>query len=75
MRSCNTWSFVPDVASAALQAELREKIDISDQKAADSRREALSAILSIEPCLRRLAVAIRYAAGNGPANGAGLGKS
>ena len=40
---------VPDVASAALQAELREKIDASDPKAANSRREALSAILSIEP--------------------------
>ena len=45
----NTWSSVPEVASAALQAELREKIDISDQKAANSRREALSSILSIKP--------------------------
>ena len=45
----NTWSSVPEVASAALRAELTEKINISDQKAASSRREALSAILSIEP--------------------------
>jgi hypothetical protein len=45
----NSWSSVPEVASAALQAELREKIDISDQKAANSRREALSSILSIKP--------------------------
>ena len=45
----NTWSSVPDVASAALQAELREKINISDQKAANNRREALSSILSIKP--------------------------
>lgn len=45
----NSWSSVPEVASAALQAELREKIDTSDQKAANSRREALSSILSIKP--------------------------
>ncbi len=45
----NTWSSVPDVASAALQAELREKIEISDQKAANNRREALASILSIKP--------------------------
>jgi hypothetical protein len=45
----NSWSSVPEVASAALQAELRKKIDISDQKAANSRREALSSILSIKP--------------------------
>ena len=45
----NTWSSVPDVASAALQAELRKKINISDQKAANNRREALSSILSIKP--------------------------
>ena len=43
------WTAVPDVASAALQAELREKINPSDPKAANSRREALSAILSIKP--------------------------
>ena len=45
----NTWSSVPDVASAALQVELREKINVSDQKAASNRREALSSILSIKP--------------------------
>ena len=32
-----------------MQAELTEKINISDQKAANSRREALSSILSIKP--------------------------
>ena len=31
------------------EAELTEKINISDPKAANSRREALSSILSIEP--------------------------
>jgi hypothetical protein len=45
----NTWSFVPEVASAALHAGLTKEIDISDQKAANSRREVLSSILSIEP--------------------------
>jgi hypothetical protein len=45
----NSWSSVPEVASAALQAELREQIDVSDQKAANSRREALSSILTIKP--------------------------
>jgi hypothetical protein len=40
---------VPGVASAALKAELREKIDASAPKAADNRREALSATLSIDP--------------------------
>jgi len=43
------WTVVPGVASAALKAELREKIDASAPKAADNRREALSATLSIEP--------------------------
>jgi hypothetical protein len=43
------WTAVPDVAAEALQAELREKINTSDPKAANSRREALSAILSIKP--------------------------
>jgi hypothetical protein len=41
------WSAVPGVASRALQAELADKIDPS--KAAISRRERLSAILSIKP--------------------------
>jgi hypothetical protein len=45
----NTWSFVPEVASAAVHAGLTKEIDISDQKAANSRREVLSSILSIEP--------------------------
>ena len=43
------WTVVPGVASAALKAELREKIDASAPKAADNRREALSATLSIDP--------------------------
>jgi hypothetical protein len=43
------WSAVPGVASTALQTELREKIDPSDLKAANSRRETLSTILSITP--------------------------
>src|SRR5262249_1432096 len=45
----HTWTTVPSVASAALQSQLKEKIDPSDLKAANSRREALSAILSIKP--------------------------
>ena len=45
----NTWTAVPDVASTALRAELTEKINLSDPKAANSRREALSSILSIKP--------------------------
>ena len=45
----NKWTAAPAVASTALQAELREKINISDAKAANSRREALSSILSIKP--------------------------
>jgi hypothetical protein len=43
------WTAVPDVASAALRTELREKIDSSDHKAAERRREALWSILSIKP--------------------------
>jgi hypothetical protein len=45
----NTRSFVPEVASAALRAELTKKIDVSDQKVTDRRREVLSSILSTEP--------------------------
>ena len=37
----NPWTAVPGVASAALQAELKEKFNPSDLKAANSRREAL----------------------------------
>jgi hypothetical protein len=43
------WTAVPGIASAALQSELTEQIDPSDLKAANSRREALSGILSIQP--------------------------
>jgi hypothetical protein len=45
----NTWTSAPDVASAAWQAELTKRINTSDSKTANSRREALSSILSIEP--------------------------
>ena len=45
----NTWTTVPEVASAALRAQLSEKIDPSDSKAANSRREALTAIVAIQP--------------------------
>ena len=45
----HAWSAVPGVASRALQTELRDKIDPSDLKAANSRRETLSTILSIKP--------------------------
>jgi hypothetical protein len=45
----NTWSSAPGVGSAALRAGLTEKINISDPKAANSRREAFSSILSIDP--------------------------
>ena len=43
------WATVPGVGSTALQSKLKEKINPSDLAAANSRREALSAILSIEP--------------------------
>jgi hypothetical protein len=45
----NTWTAAPDVTSAALRAKLREKIDTSDPKAAEDRREALWSMLSISP--------------------------
>ena len=45
----NKWSAVPEVGSEALQAELTEKIDTSDVKAANQRREALARIVAIEP--------------------------
>ena len=45
----NSWSAVLEVGSAALQAELAEKIDSSDAKAANGRREALARIVAIEP--------------------------
>jgi hypothetical protein len=45
----STWSVVPGLASTALRAGLTDAIDPSDPKAANRRREALSAILSIKP--------------------------
>ena len=45
----NPWTAVPEVASAALQAQLKEEINISDPKAANSRLETFSSILSIRP--------------------------
>ena len=48
-----TWATVPGVASTALQSRLKEKIDASNLTAANGRREALSAILSIEPLSSR----------------------
>src|SRR5262249_31875156 len=45
----NPWTAVPEVASSALQAELKEEIDISDPKAANGRRETFSSIVSIRP--------------------------
>jgi hypothetical protein len=43
------WTAVPGIASAALQSELTKKINASDLKAANGRRETLSASLSIKP--------------------------
>jgi hypothetical protein len=45
----NPWMAVPEVASAAFQAELKEEINISDVKAANGRRETFSSMLSIRP--------------------------
>ena len=45
----NTWKDVPGLASTALRAELDYAIDTSDLKAANRRREAIAAILSIKP--------------------------
>src|SRR5262245_57857333 len=45
----NPWTAVPEVASAAWQAELREEINVSDPKAANGRRETFSSILLIKP--------------------------
>src|SRR5439155_20315442 len=45
----HTWARVPGVSSADLQLELKEKINPSNVKAANRRREVLSAILSIKP--------------------------
>src|SRR5262245_59481901 len=43
------WAAAPEVASAALQADLKEKIDLSDPIAAIRRREVVSSLLSIKP--------------------------
>src|SRR5262249_996087 len=45
----NPWTAIPEVASAALQAELKEEINISDPQAANDRRETICSILSIRP--------------------------
>ncbi len=45
----NIWGSAPNVASEALQAELTQKINISDAKTANRRRELLASILSIGP--------------------------
>src|SRR6476620_1454773 len=43
------WSDVPGVASAALQSQLKKKIDPSDLKEANSQRETLAKILAVRP--------------------------
>src|SRR5262245_51913296 len=43
------WMAVPEVASAAFRAELKEEINTSDPKAADGRRETFSSMLSMRP--------------------------
>ena len=48
-----TWGATPGLASRALRADLTDKINIADQKAANRQREALSAILSIKPLSSR----------------------
>src|SRR2546425_12081189 len=45
----STWAAVPGLASRALQTQLAGNIDPSDLKAANDRREVLSAILTIRP--------------------------
>jgi hypothetical protein len=45
----NSWSAVPIVGSAALRAELSEKIDVSQASAATRRREILGTIVAIQP--------------------------
>jgi hypothetical protein len=48
-RATNTWTAVQGIASVALQSQLTRNIDPSDLQAANGRREALSAMLSIKP--------------------------
>ena len=43
------WTAVPGVASTALQTELKDKIDPSDWKASNKRRDELSALLAMKP--------------------------
>jgi hypothetical protein len=45
----NPWMAVPEVASAAFQAELKEEINVSDPKAVNDRRQTFSSMLSIRP--------------------------
>ena len=47
------WTEVPGLASSALQAELKENFNPSDEMAAIRRRAVLSAILSIKPLSSR----------------------
>jgi hypothetical protein len=44
-----SWGAAPDVAAAALQADLNYQINLSDRKAADHRRQTLAALALIEP--------------------------
>src|SRR5215211_6872562 len=45
----STWTAVSGLASMALQAEVSDEVNPSDLNAANRRREALSAILSVRP--------------------------
>ena len=45
----NRFSSAPDVASRALQVDLANPIDPSDQKRANRRRQTLTALVSIKP--------------------------
>jgi hypothetical protein len=45
----STWTAVPGLASTALRAGLTDEINLFGLKAANRRREALAAILSIKP--------------------------
>jgi len=45
----NRFSSAPDVASRALQVDLANLIDPSDQKGANRRRQTLTALVSIKP--------------------------
>jgi hypothetical protein len=45
----DNWSFAPDVASTALEADVNYQINPSDQKVANRRLQSLSALVSIRP--------------------------